>query len=205
VTTYIAAEFTWPDSSRVETWGLRFEYHNTSETDGSTTPFFCPATLERADFLTISEDGKPRPSPLAAFKRLIDAKGGRLFSSTREYLRDMANPSHLNFNKEVLHRLLPSAMSFTNLKSFDEFCRQFVLPAEAVDVDAVITSFRDFQSYEKELADLRAQLELAPAHPRAVKRVGRRRTRPRRGHLAAGRIRVETRRPGDGQHREAPA
>lgn len=159
VTTYIAAEFTWPDGERVETWGLRFEYHNTSENDGATTPFFCPASLERSDFLSISEDGKTRPSPLAHFKRLIDSKGGRLFSSTREYLRDMANPSHLNFNKDVLHRLLPSAMSFTNLKSFDDFCRQFVLPAEAVDVDAVITSFRDFQSYEKELADLRAQLE----------------------------------------------
>lgn len=159
VTTYIAAEFTWPDGSRVETWGLRFEYHNTTENDGSTTPFYCPAALDRADFLTVSEDGKQRPSPLAEFKRLIDAKGGRLFSSSREYLRDMANPSHLNFNKEVLHRLLPSAMSFTNLKSFDDFCRQFVLPAEAVDVDAVITSFRDFQSYEKELADLKAQLD----------------------------------------------
>lgn len=159
VTTYIAAEFTWPDGSRVETWGLRFEYHNTTENDGSTTPFFCPAALERSDFLTVSEDGKQRPSPLASFKRLIESKGGRLFSSTRDYLRDMANPSHLNFNKEVLHRLLPSAMSFTNLKSFDDFCRQFVLPAEAVDVDAVITSFRDFQSYEKELADLKAQLE----------------------------------------------
>jgi hypothetical protein len=159
VTTYIAAEFTWPDGSRVETWGLRFEYHNTTETEGVTTPFFCPAALERSDFLTVSDDGKQRPSPLVNFKQFIDSKGGRLFSSTREYLRDMANPSHLNFNKEVLHRLLPSAMSFTNLKSFDDFCRQFVLPAEAVDVDAVITSFRDFQSYEKELADLKAQLE----------------------------------------------
>lgn len=159
VTTYVAAEFTWPDGSRVETWGLRFEYHNTTDNDGNTTPFFCPARLERSDFLTVSKDGKQRPSPLAEFKRLIDSKGGRLFSSTREYLRDMSNPSHLNFNKEVLHRLLPSAMSFTNLKSFDDFCRQFVLPAEAVDVDAVITSFRDFQSYEKELADLKAQLE----------------------------------------------
>lgn len=159
VTTYIAAEFTWPDGVRVETWGLRFEYHNTTDNDGSASPFFCPARLDRSDFLTISEDGKPRTSPLGEFKRLIDSKGGRLFSSTREYLRDMANPSHLNFNKDVLHRLLPSAMSFTNLKSFDDFCRQFVLPAEAVDVDAVVTSFRDFQSYEKELADLKAQLD----------------------------------------------
>ncbi len=161
VTTYIAAEFTWPDGERVETWGLRIEFRSAAETDGAVTPFFCPAALERDDFLTLSEDGKPRPSPLGAFKQLIASKGegARLFSSSREYTRDMANPSHLNFNKDVLQRLLPSAMSFTNLKSFDDFCRQFVLPAEAVPVDDVISSFRDFQSYERELKDLRAQLD----------------------------------------------
>ncbi len=159
VTTYIAAEFTWPDGKRVETWGLRFEFRSAAENDGTTTPFFCPAALGKSDFLTESEDGKPRASALAAFKRMIDSKGGRLFGSPREYLRDMANPSHLNFNKDVLQRLLPSAMSFTNLKSFDDFCRQFVLPAEAVPVDDVVSSFRDFQSYERELASLKAQLD----------------------------------------------
>lgn len=159
VTTYIAAEFTWPDGKRVETWGLRFEFRSASESDGVTTPFFCPAALEKSDFLTEAEDGKPRTSALPAFKRMIESKDGRLFTSPREYLRDMANPSHLNFHKDVLQRLLPSAMSFTNLKSFDDFCRQFVLPAEAVPVDDVVSSFRDFQSYERELASLKAQLD----------------------------------------------
>jgi len=160
VTTYVAAEFTWPDGIRVETWGLRFEFHNTSETDGHTVPFFCPAPLEREDFLSVSpEDGKSRTRSLAEFKVLIESKKGRLFTSSREYLRDMANPSHLNFNKDVLERLLPSAMSFTNLKSFDDFCRQFVLPGEAVAVDDVISSFRDYESYERELRELRAQLD----------------------------------------------
>jgi uncharacterized protein YPO0396 len=160
VTTYIGAEFTWPDGSRIETWGLRFEFRNTSENDGFSTPFFCPAPLEREDFLSVSpEDGKSRTSSLAEFKAMIESKGGRIFTSSREYLRDMANPSHLNFNKDVLERLLPSAMSFTNLKSFDDFCRQFVLPNEAVPVDDVISSFRDFESYERELRDLRNQLD----------------------------------------------
>lgn len=160
VTTYIAAEFTWPDGLRKETWGLRFEFRNTTENDGVTTPFFCPAPLEREDFLTVSsEDGKSRTRTLADFKSLIDSKGGRLFTTSREYLRDMANPSHLNFNKEVLERLLPSAMSFTNLKSFDDFCRQFVLPAESVPVEDVISSFRNFESYERELRELRGQLD----------------------------------------------
>jgi uncharacterized protein YPO0396 len=167
VTTYIGAEFTWPQISgdggrepRIETWGIRFEFRNTSENDGFSTPFFCPAPLEREDFLSVSpEDGKSRTSSLAEFKAMIESKGGRLFTSSREYLRDMANPSHLNFNKDVLERLLPSAMSFTNLKSFDDFCRQFVLPNEAVPVDDVISSFRDFESYERELRDLRNQLD----------------------------------------------
>ncbi len=160
VTTYIGGEFTWPDGSRIETWGLRFEFRNTSENDGFSTPFFCPASLEREDFLSVSpEDGKSRTSSLAEFKAMIESKGGRIFTSSREYLRDMANPSHLNFNKDVLERLLPSAMSFTNLKSFDDFCRQFVLPNEAVPVDDVISSFRDFESYERELRSLKEQLD----------------------------------------------
>lgn len=160
VTTYIGAEFTWPDDSRVETWGLRFEFRNTAENDGVTTPFHCPGALSREDFLAISpEDGKQRPRTLADFKAFIESRGGRTFSSSREYLRDMANPSHLNFNKDVLERLLPSAMSFTNLKSFDDFCRRFVLPGEAVPVEDVVASYRDFESYERELRELRAQLE----------------------------------------------
>ncbi len=160
VTTYIAAEFTWPDGKRVETWGLRIEFRNTAENDGIITPFCCPASLEREDFLAVSpEDGKSRTRSLAEFKSLIDARAGRVYASSREYLRDMANPSHLNFNKDVLERLLPSAMSFTNLKSFDDFCRQFVLPGEAVPVEDVISSFRDFESYERELRELRSQLE----------------------------------------------
>ncbi|MBN8458611.1 MAG: hypothetical protein J0M04_12315 [Verrucomicrobia bacterium] len=160
VTTYIAAEFTWPDGGKVETWGLRIEFRNTSENDGLITPFYCPAPLERADFLSVTpEDGKARTRSMAEFKALIDGHHGRVYASTREYLRDMANPGHLNFNKDVLERLLPSAMSFTNLKSFDDFCRQFVLPGEAVPVDDVISSFRDFESYERELRDLRAQLD----------------------------------------------
>ena len=160
VTTYIAAEFTWPDGERVETWGLRLEYRNSHDDAGTITPFFCPASLERDDFLSISEEnGKSYPSPLADFKRLVDSHQGRLFSSAKDYLRDMANPSHLNFNQDVIQRLLPSAMSFTNLKSFDDFCRQFVLPNEEIPVQDVISSFRDFESYQRELSELKGQLE----------------------------------------------
>jgi len=144
VTTYIAAEFTWPDGVRKETWGLRFEFATRRKTTASPRPFYCPASLEREDFLSISpEDGKLRTRTARRIQESHRFKSGRLFSTSREYLRDMANPSHLNFNKEVLERLLPSAMSFTNLKSFDDFCRQFVLPAESVPVEDVTSSFRN--------------------------------------------------------------
>lgn len=159
VTTYVAAEFTWPDGKRIETWGLRIEFRNTAENDGHLTPFFCQGSLEKDDFIqTSAEDGKRRTLDILGFRQLIENRKGRLFASSREYLRDMSNSVHLNFNREVLDRLLPSAMSFTNLKSFDDFCRRFVLPGEAVPVDDVVASYRDFESYESELRQLRGQL-----------------------------------------------
>ena len=159
VTTYVAAEFTWPDGKRIETWGLRIEFRNTAENDGHITPFFCQGSLEKNDFIqTSAEDGKRRTLDILGFRQLIEGRQGRLFASSREYLRDMSNSVHLNFNREVLDRLLPSAMSFTNLKSFDDFCRRFVLPGEAVPVDDVVASYRDFESYESELRQLRGQL-----------------------------------------------
>lgn len=161
VTTYTALEFTWPDGKRVETWGLRMEFRSTGENDGQITPFFCQGSLEKDDFIGVSpEDGKRRTLDLASFRSLIESKQrkGRLFTSSRDYLRDMHNATHLNYNPDVLHRLLPSAMSFTNLKSFDDFCRRFVLPGESVPVEDVVASYRDFESYENELRQLRSQL-----------------------------------------------
>ncbi len=158
VTTFVALEFTWPDDKRVETWGLRIEFRNTAESDGHITPFFCMGRLEKDDFVTVSEDGQRRARDLPSFRSLVEDRKGRTFSSSREYLRDMCNLSHLNFNRDVLDRLLPSAMSFTNLKSFDDFCRRFVLPNEPVPVEDVVASYRDFESYERELQQLRSQL-----------------------------------------------
>jgi len=159
VTTYVAAEFIWPDGKRIETWGLRIEYINSTENDGRISPFYCPGVLEKDDFIQVTElDGKRRTLDLLSFRQLVENREGRIFPSSREYLRDMGNSAHLNFNREVLDRLLPSAMSFTNLKSFDDFCRRFVLPGDAVPVDDVVASYRDFEAYENELRQLRAQL-----------------------------------------------
>jgi hypothetical protein len=160
VVSYLAAEFTWPDGKRVETWGLRVEFKSTAEHDGLITAFYCPKALNKEDFIKLSpEDGMRHTLSLPLFKAMLEQNEGRTFASTREYLKEMASVGHLNFGREILDRLLPSAMSFTNLKSFDDFCRRFVLPNEGVVVDDVVASYRDFEAYEKELRDLRTQLE----------------------------------------------
>src|SRR5438132_1344830 len=119
--TYPALEFTWPSGKKVETWGLRAEFASAAETQGRVTPFFIPGCLERSDFL----DREKRPLDYTAFKALAEGRGGRLYTEGVEaYLRDMAQPTHLNFDRAVLRSLLPTAMSFTFLRSFNDFARQ---------------------------------------------------------------------------------
>ncbi len=157
--TYVAMEFTWPNGKRVETWGLRIEFTSAAEQHGRVSPFFIPAALTRADFL----DEEKRPLSHAAFKDLAashsakDGVTGRLYAEQSEYLRDMCQPSHLNFDRAVLSKLLPSAMSFTFLRSFNEFCRNFILPADRLDVRDVTDSYKSFIGYERQLAELKDQ------------------------------------------------
>jgi hypothetical protein len=153
---YVALEFTWPDGERVETWGLRIEYRNTVENQGRVLPFFCAGALNKSDFL----DPARRPLEQAAFRHFIEKqRDGHTFETQEQYLRDMAGHSHLNFNRSVLSSLLPTAMSFTNLKSFDEFCRRFILPGDRLNVADVVASYRNFQAYERDLRELRDQYE----------------------------------------------
>jgi hypothetical protein len=157
--TYVAMEFTWPNGKRVETWGLRIEFTSAAEQHGRVSPFFIPAALTRAEFL----DEEKRPLSHAAFKDLAashsakDGVTGRLYAEQSEYLRDMCQPSHLNFDRAVLSKLLPSAMSFTFLRSFNEFCRNFILPADRLDVRDVTDSYKSFIGYERQLAELKDQ------------------------------------------------
>lgn len=153
--TYIALEFVWPakenEEPRVETWGLRIEFRNTAENQGHIRPFVCSSLLTKKDFL----DEQNRPLELPEFKRLIEkTHRGQLFETQEQYLRDMAGEQHLNFNRGVLNSLLPQAMSFTNLKSFDEFCRQFILPDDKLNVTDVVASYKNFLAYERDLKQL---------------------------------------------------
>jgi uncharacterized protein YdcH (DUF465 family) len=154
--TYVALEFTWPNNQRAETWGLRIEFTSTAEAHGKITPFFIPAALSRGDFL----DMEKRPLDYTAFKAMTESCGGRLYVEGLDaYLRDMAQPTHLNFDRTILRALLPTAMSFTFLKSFNDFARNFILPADKLDVSDVTASYRTFLGYEQDLNRLNDQFE----------------------------------------------
>ena len=123
------------------------------------TPFFIPAALGRGDFL----DEEKRLLDYTAFKALAeshtdrDGVRGRLYAELSEYLTHMAQPAHLNFDRSVLRSLLPTAMSFTFLPSFNDFCRKFILSADRLDVRDVTDSYRAFLRYEKDLTELNDQ------------------------------------------------
>ena len=154
--TYVALEFTWPNGKRAETWGLRIEFISAAEAHGKVTPFFIPAALTRGDFLHPDK----RPLDYPAFKAFAESREGRLYPEGLDaYLRDMAQPTHLNFDRAVLRALLPTAMSFTFLKSFNDFARNFILPADKLDVSDVTASYRTFLGYERDLNDLNDQFE----------------------------------------------
>lgn len=153
---YVALEFTWPNGKKSETWGIRVEYASAAEAHGKITPFFVPESLARGDFL----DADKCPLDYTAFKAFAESREGRIYPEGIEaYLRDMAQPVHLNFDKNVLRSLLPTAMSFTFLKSFNDFARQFILPADKLDVNDVTASYRTFLGYERDLNDLNDQFE----------------------------------------------
>ena len=156
VITYVALEFTWPNGKRVETWGMRVEFISAAEAHGKVTPFFVPVALERGQFL----DEEKHPLDYTAFKAMVEAREGRLYSEGIEtYLRDMAQATHLNFDRAILRSLLPTAMSFTFLRSFNEFARHFILPNDKLDVEDVTSSYRTFLAYERNLNELNDQFE----------------------------------------------
>src|SRR5579862_528313 len=158
--TCIALEFTWPNGRRVETWGLRAEYESTLRKEPSRlSPFFVPSSLTRDQFL----DSDRRPLDFVAFRQLveqmIDKEGrtGRIFSGVEEYRREMALPSHLNFDRGTLDYLLPAAMSFTFMDDFNGFCQRYILPAGEVDIQSVKDSYLVFRNLQTELTNLREQ------------------------------------------------
>ncbi len=153
--TYVALEFTWPDGKRVETWGLRIEFDSVAQNQPNhKNGFFIPDRIKKSGWL--HEDRTPLD--FAGFKRLVRDNAGTVFDTMESYRREMGIPTHLNFDRSTLDYLLPAAMSFTFLRSFNDFCRQYILPAGEVDIQPVKDSFLAFRSLEHELGILRDQM-----------------------------------------------
>lgn len=146
--TYIALEFTWPDGKHVETWGMRIEYPN-AETQSPEEEFFrIPESLERADFVT--EEGFALS--LDGFRLLIRKKDGETFRNVTEYRKRLGE--RLNFHRDTVDFLMPSAMSFAFLPRFDEFCRRYILQSEDIKIEPVQQSYRSYLRIREELEKL---------------------------------------------------
>lgn len=151
--TYVALEFTWPGRKRVETWGLRIEFDSAAQNQPTRrNGFLISRRLEKSDWL--HEDRTPLD--FSNFRRVV-RETGEWFETMESYRREMSLPSHLNFDRGTLDYLLPAAMSFTFLKSFNDFCRQYILPADDIDIQPVKESFLAFRSFERELGILQDQ------------------------------------------------
>jgi len=161
-TTYVAMEFTWPKKrgekvAKVETWGLRIEFDSAAQNQASKKHgFFLSGSLEKADWV----DDFGHPLDFASFRDYAHELDGKLFDTMESYRREMALPSHLNYDRNTLDYLLPAAMSFTFLDNFNKFCRNYVLPPDEIRIQEVRDSYHVFLSLRRELSSLRAQLEI---------------------------------------------
>lgn len=156
-TTYVALQFTWPDNQRIETWGLRIEFDGAAQNQPSRRHgFMIPRALDKTDWI----DNFDYPLDWPTFRDYVHECEGKVFDTMESYRREMALPSHLNYDRETLDYLLPAAMSFTFLDNFNRFCRNYVLPPDEVRIQEVRDSYHAFLSLRRELSSLRHQLEL---------------------------------------------
>lgn len=152
-TTYVALEFTWPGGKRVETWGMRIEYANAEAQTPDEEFFYVPMRLERSDF--IAPEGYALEADV--FRRLVRREDGELFRNNSEYRKRLADG--LNFHRETIDFLMPSAMSFAFLPRFDEFCRRYILQAEEIKIEPVQQSYQSYLRISSELTKLKDKTE----------------------------------------------
>lgn len=102
--TYVALEFTWPGGDQVETWGMRIDYPNAAAQVPEEDFFRVPERMERADFVT--PDGYALG--MEGFRVLLKQKDGDTFRNITEYRKRLGE--HLNFHRDTVDFLMPSAM-----------------------------------------------------------------------------------------------
>jgi len=161
-TTYVALEFTWPKKkgekeAKKETWGLRIEFDSAAQNQPSRRHgFYLNGALDKTDWI----DDFGYPLDYATFRDYSHELDGKIFDTMESYRREMALPSHLNYDRNTLDYLLPAAMSFTFLDNFNKFCRNYVLPPDEIRIQEVRDSYHAFLSLRRELTSLRAQLDM---------------------------------------------
>ncbi|MEP6670690.1 MAG: SbcC/MukB-like Walker B domain-containing protein [Chthoniobacter sp.] len=146
--TFIALEFTWPDGATTETWGMRIDYADAATQSPDEEFFRIPTRLERSDFVT--PDGFALESD--GFRLLLKKHDGETFRNVTDYRKRLAE--HLNFHRETIDFLMPSAMSFAFLPKFDAFCRSYILQAEDIKIQPVQDSYRSYLRIREELDKL---------------------------------------------------
>lgn len=152
--TYIALQFEW-ETGRVETWGIRSEFDSAASAHPHNTGFVIPSKLNRSSWL----EPNRKPKSIQDFRAMVKEMGGRTFDTLGEYLSEMALPGNLNFDRSRINSLLPTAMSFTFMPSFNAFCRQFILPSSEVDVSATRESYIAFRGMRETVRALSDQAE----------------------------------------------
>ncbi|MEX1118761.1 MAG: SbcC/MukB-like Walker B domain-containing protein [Terrimicrobiaceae bacterium] len=146
--TVIALEFTWPDGKQVETWGMRIEYANTEVQTPEEEFFRIPERLDRSHFVTKEGFALDHEE----FRVLLRRTEGETFRNITEYRKRLGE--HLNFHRDTVDFLMPSAMSFAFLPRFDEFCRRYILQAEDIKIEPVQQSYRSYLRIREELEKL---------------------------------------------------
>lgn len=152
--TLIALEFTWPGGTQTETWGFRAEWANATQNAPSRNDaFFVPTALAKSELVDAETK---KPLDFAAFKELVKSHAGQIFDSFDMYRKTMANHNHLNFDRDTVDYLLPSAMSFTVMAGgFNRFCRSYILPEEPLKTADVRESYMAFQKLEADLVEIK--------------------------------------------------
>lgn len=150
--TVAALEFTRPverggKEAKRETWGIRLEF-SSPDAAPRQTYFFLP---DRLEYAALAPDGKLLPDD--AFRAWLRREYGHecLFARQRDYLEEMAQPRHLNFDLAAFQRTFPKAIAFEPEENVGKFIREFILEESPLDVRDVRSALRAYDDTRKRL------------------------------------------------------
>ncbi|HEY5892352.1 MAG TPA: SbcC/MukB-like Walker B domain-containing protein [Chthoniobacterales bacterium] len=149
--TLVALEFTRPKERgkepQRETWGIRLEF-SSPDAEPSHTYFFVP---DRLDYSEVAPGGKMLANE--DFRRWLRREYGHdtIFSRQEDYLAEMAQQRHLNFDPAAFHRTFPKAIAFEPEENVEKFIRDFILEENPLDVKDVRIALRAYDDTRRRL------------------------------------------------------